>query len=117
MTLDSFLLALKPSRVLGLANGAAHHPVSVSIIIIIKSSLFISYFRDHTVPPPVYLSLSSTNYLSGLSEIPLSSVGEGSGLVCHTDLAGCCEGTLEIGTILTALLLWRMERCTLAEVR
>ncbi len=37
-------------------------------------------------PPPVYLSLSSTNYLSGLSEIPLSSVGEGS------DLAGCCEG-------------------------
>ncbi len=44
----------------------------------------------HTVPP-VYLSLSSTNYLSGLSEIPLSSVREGSGLVCHTDLAGCCE--------------------------
>ncbi|XP_064386051.1 sushi, von Willebrand factor type A, EGF and pentraxin domain-containing protein 1-like [Halichondria panicea] len=43
-------------------------------------------------PPPVYLSLSSTNYLSGLSEIPLSSMGEGSGLVCHTDLAGCCEG-------------------------
>ncbi|XP_064386214.1 sushi, von Willebrand factor type A, EGF and pentraxin domain-containing protein 1-like [Halichondria panicea] len=43
-------------------------------------------------PPPVYLSLSSTNYLSGLSEISLSSVGEGSGLVCHTDLAGCCEG-------------------------
>ena len=43
-------------------------------------------------PPPVYLSLSSTNYLSGLSEIPLSSVGEGSGLICHTDLAGCCEG-------------------------
>ena len=91
MTLDSFSLALKPSHVLVLANGAAHHPVSVSIIIIIKSSLFISYFRDHTVPP-VYLSLSSTNYLSGLSEIPLSSVGEGSGLVCHTDLAGCCEG-------------------------
>ncbi|XP_064386408.1 uncharacterized protein LOC135334957 isoform X2 [Halichondria panicea] len=44
------------------------------------------------IPPPVYLSLSSTNYLSGLSEIPLSSVGEGSGLVCHTDRAGCCEG-------------------------
>ncbi|XP_064386185.1 CUB and sushi domain-containing protein 1-like isoform X2 [Halichondria panicea] len=44
------------------------------------------------IPPPVYLSLSSTNYLSGLSEIPLSSVGEGSGLVCHTDHAGCCEG-------------------------
>ena len=48
--------------------------------------------RPPTVPPPVYLSLSSTNYLSGLSEIPLSSVGEGSGLVCHTDLASCCEG-------------------------
>ncbi|XP_064386377.1 sushi, von Willebrand factor type A, EGF and pentraxin domain-containing protein 1-like isoform X2 [Halichondria panicea] len=44
------------------------------------------------IPPPVYLSLSSTNYLSGLSEIPLSSVGEGSDLVCHTDLVGCCEG-------------------------
>ncbi|XP_064386046.1 CUB and sushi domain-containing protein 2-like [Halichondria panicea] len=44
------------------------------------------------IPPPVYLSLSSTNYLSGLSEIPLSTVGDGSGLVCHTDLAGCCEG-------------------------
>ncbi len=43
-------------------------------------------------PPPLYLSFSSTNYLSGLSEIPLSFVGEGSGLVCHTDLAGCCEG-------------------------
>ncbi|XP_064386974.1 sushi, von Willebrand factor type A, EGF and pentraxin domain-containing protein 1-like [Halichondria panicea] len=43
-------------------------------------------------PPPVYLSLSSTNYLSGLSEIPLSSVGEGRSLVCHTDLAGCCDG-------------------------
>ena len=40
----------------------------------------------------MYLSLSSTNYLSGLSEISLSSVGEGSGLICHTDLAGCCEG-------------------------
>ena len=48
--------------------------------------------RPPTVPPPVYLSLSSTNYLSGLSAIPLSSVGEGGGLVCHTDLAGCCEG-------------------------
>ncbi len=48
--------------------------------------------RPPTVPPPVYLSLSSTNYLSGLSEISLSSVGEGSGLVCHTDFAGCCEG-------------------------
>ena len=46
----------------------------------------------HIAPPPVYLSLSSTNYLSGLSEIPLSSLGKGSGLVCHTDLAGCCEG-------------------------
>ena len=46
-----------------------------------------------TDPPPVYLSLSSTNYLSGLSEIPLSSVGEGRGssLVCHTDLASCCR--------------------------
>ncbi len=40
----------------------------------------------------MYLSLSSTNYLSGLSEIPLSSVGEGRSLVCHTDLAGCCDG-------------------------
>ncbi len=46
----------------------------------------------HIAPPPVYLSLSSINYMSGLSDIPLSSVGEGSGLVCHTDLAGCCEG-------------------------
>ncbi len=46
----------------------------------------------HIAPTPVHLSLSSTNYPSGLSEIPLSSVGEGSGLVCHTDLAGCCEG-------------------------
>ena len=46
----------------------------------------------HTVPP-VYLSLSSTNYLSGLSEILLSSVGEGRGssLVCHTDLSTCCQ--------------------------
>ena len=46
-----------------------------------------------TVPPPVYLSLSSTNYLSGLPEIPLASVGEGHGssLVCHTDLASCCR--------------------------
>ncbi len=48
--------------------------------------------RPPTVPPPMYLSLSSTNYLSGLSEIPLSSVGEGSGFICHTDFAGCCEG-------------------------
>ncbi len=48
--------------------------------------------RPPIAPPPVYLSLSSTNYLSGLSEIPLSSVGDGSGLVCHTNLAGCCEG-------------------------
>ena len=46
-----------------------------------------------TDPPPVYLSLSSTNYLSGLSEVSLSSVGEGRGssLVCHTDLASCCR--------------------------
>ncbi len=52
-----------------------------------------NYYHDpHIAPPPVYLSLSSTNYLPGLSEISLSSVGEGSGLVCHTDLAGCCEG-------------------------
>ena len=43
--------------------------------------------------PPVYLSLSSTNYLSGIPEVPLSSVGEGRGssLVCHTDLAMCCR--------------------------
>ncbi len=46
----------------------------------------------HYTVPPVYLSLSSTNYLSGIFEIPLSSVGQGSGLTCHTDLAGCCEG-------------------------
>ena len=39
-------------------------------------------------PPPVYLSLSSTNYISPVSVIPLSSVGEGRGssLVCHTAL-------------------------------
>ncbi|XP_064386691.1 protein lev-9-like [Halichondria panicea] len=43
--------------------------------------------------PPVYLSLFSTNYLSTLPEIPLSSVGEGknSSLSCHTDLAACCR--------------------------
>ena len=46
-----------------------------------------------TAPPPVYLSLSSTNYISGLNVIPLSSVGEGRGssLVCHTDLSTCCQ--------------------------
>ena len=46
-----------------------------------------------TAPPPVYLSLSSTNFLSGLSAIHLSSMGEGhdSSLVCHTDLASCCQ--------------------------
>ncbi len=42
-------------------------------------------------PPPVYLSLSSTNYLSGLSLIGLSSVREEGGLVCHTNLPDCCE--------------------------
>ncbi|XP_064385915.1 uncharacterized protein LOC135334596 isoform X5 [Halichondria panicea] len=42
------------------------------------------------VPPPVYLSLSSTNYLTGLTEIDISSVRENN-LVCHTDLAACCR--------------------------
>ncbi len=42
-------------------------------------------------PPPVYLSLSSTNYLSGLPETSLSSVGEEGGLVCRTNLPDCCE--------------------------
>ncbi len=42
-------------------------------------------------PPPVYLSLSSTNYLFGLPETSLSSVGEEGGLVCRTNLPDCCE--------------------------
>ncbi len=54
---------------------------------------FVCHYNNNPciAPPPVYLSLASTNHLSGLSEIPLSSVGEGCSLVCHTDLAGCCE--------------------------
>ena len=42
--------------------------------------------------PPLYLSLSATNYVSGISEIPLSSVGEGDGryLSCRTDDTNCC---------------------------
>ena len=51
-----------------------------------------------TVTPPVYLSLSSANYLTGLSDIPLSSIGEGRGssLICHTDSRTCC-GQLDTG--------------------
>ena len=49
--------------------------------------------HSSTVQPPIYLSLSYTNYLSGLPEIPLSSIGEGRGssLICHTDLSTCCS--------------------------
>ena len=44
-------------------------------------------------PPPVYLSLSSTNYLTSNMEILLSSVGEGAGsyLTCRTDDTNCCR--------------------------
>ena len=42
------------------------------------------------VPPQVYVSLSGTNYLSSFATIQLSSIEE-SGLVCHTDLPGCCR--------------------------
>ena len=44
-------------------------------------------------PPPVYLSLSSTNYLTSKTEILLSSVGEGAGsyLTCRTDDHNCCR--------------------------
>ena len=44
--------------------------------------------------PPVYLSLSSTNYFTNNSEIEISSIGEtdDDALVCHTDLSTCCRG-------------------------
>ena len=62
---------------------------ALKLTLLLQSSSILS----STVIPPVYLSLSSTNYLSGLPEIPLSSVGEGSGssFVCHTDSPTCCQ--------------------------
>ena len=177
MTLDSFLLALKPSHVLVLANGAAHHPVSVSIIIItiiIKSSLFISYFRDRIwskfpycrasisiFSQLVHVTILScmririfiyTKYLIGQlyenrysmaiiittpqQSLPLCTCPSPPPTTCLGSLRSPCppwergvassviltllaavRGTLEIGTVLTGLLLWRMERCMLAEVR
>ncbi len=95
VTLDSFFLIHLLQLVYPLAIGAARRLVRVR-------NPFSSVCHYNTTPPPppiapppVYLSLSSTTYLSGLSEIPLSSVGEGSGLICHTDLADCCEGDTE----------------------
>ena len=44
--------------------------------------------------PPVYLSLSYTNYFTNNSVIETSSIGETNedALVCHTDLSTCCRG-------------------------
>ena len=43
--------------------------------------------------PPVYLSLSSTNYFTNNSEIVISSIGKTNddALVCHSDLSTCCS--------------------------
>ena len=56
-------------------------------------SYLYHYTNTYTTLPPVYLSLSVTNYISGISEIPLSSVGEGAGsyLTCRTDDTNCCR--------------------------
>lgn len=44
--------------------------------------------------PPVYLSLSSTNYVTSNSEIEIGSIGESNdqALVCHTDLSTTAGG-------------------------
>ena len=45
--------------------------------------------------PPVYLSLSGSNYFTSNSEIVISSIGDTNdvALVCHTDLATCCRAS------------------------
>ena len=56
-------------------------------------SYLYHYTNTYTALPPVYLSLSVTQYISGISDIPLSSVGEGAGsyLTCRTDDTNCCR--------------------------
>ncbi len=103
MTLVWSTLAPQWSPVSLLATGALHQPVRVSIVLYIimsyyssrhpsKAEIFVFQLPIFSSgPPSVYLSLSSTNYLSGLPETSLSSVGEEGGLVCRTNLPDCCE--------------------------
>ena len=59
--------------------------MKVSVSNLLVPNVYTVCTSFSTVIPPVYFSLSGTNYLSSFSKIYLPSVGEGRGhsLVCH----------------------------------